>query len=154
MLAFASRASMYANVALGVVEAPVIRGSEASSQAREGHEIESSGLVSTTEEGGLRKEVGVSQGVVVGHDVGAIMGDTNGEVPPFWSSASFASATFNYLESVTIWPSNSLVLIVNSSVARAFSLRKASSRLYFKDIYRGLLHDVLVFLPLQGDILH
>ena len=108
----------------------------------------------TTEEGGIRKGVGVPQGFVVGHDFGASMGDTHGEVPAFWSSASYASATFNYLESVTIWPSSSQVLIVNSSVARAFFLRKASSRLYFKDIYRDLLHDFLVFLPLQGDILH
>jgi hypothetical protein len=50
------------------------------------------------EEGGVRKGVGVPLEFIAGHDVGARMGDTNGEVPAFWSSASFASATFNYLE--------------------------------------------------------
>jgi hypothetical protein len=90
--------------------------------------------VGADEEGGVRKGVGVPQGVVVGHVVGAIMGDTNGEVPAFWTSSSFASATFICLESVTIWYFNSLVLIVNLSIARAFSLRKASSRLDSKHI--------------------
>ncbi len=53
MLAFASRASMYSNVALGVVDAPVFRGSQTYSQAREGHKIESSGLVDAAQEGGV-----------------------------------------------------------------------------------------------------
>jgi len=88
MVAFASRASMYSNVALGVVKAPVFQGSQTSSQAREGHRIESNGLVGVAEEGGVRKRVDVPQGVVGGHDVGAIMGDTNEEVFAFWSSAS------------------------------------------------------------------
>ena len=52
MLAVASRASMYSNVALGLVEAPVFRSSQTSSQAR-GHGIESSGSVGTAEEGGV-----------------------------------------------------------------------------------------------------
>jgi len=124
MIAVASRASMYSNVAIGVVEAPVFRGSQTSSQDR-GHGIESSGSVGTAEKGGVRKGVGVPQGVLVGYDVGASMGDTNKEFPAFWSSATLVSATFNCLESVTMWSYNSVVLIVNSYVARAFSLRKS-----------------------------
>ena len=53
------------------------------------------------EEGGARQGVCVREEVVVGHGVGARMGDTNGYVPSFWSSAIFASATLNCLESVT-----------------------------------------------------
>jgi hypothetical protein len=102
--------------------------------------------VGTAEEGGVRKGVGVPQGVLVGYDVGASMGDTNEEVPAFWSSAILASATFNCLESVTIWYSSSLVLIVDSSVASAFSLRKASSRLDFKDIVVSCNMSSLFFL--------
>ena len=40
MLGVASRASMYSNVALGVVEALVFRGSQTPSQGREGQGIE------------------------------------------------------------------------------------------------------------------
>ena len=144
-LAVASRASMYSNVALGVVEASVCRGSQTSSQAR-GHEIESSGSVGTAEECGVRKRVGVPQGVLVGDYVGASMGDTNEEVRAFWSSATLASATFICLESVTICSSNSLLLIVNSSAPRAFSLRKASLRLESKDIVVCLNMSLFSFL--------
>ena len=55
MLALASRASMFSNVALGVIETPVFRGSQTSSQAREGHGIESSGSVGAAEDGGVKK---------------------------------------------------------------------------------------------------
>ncbi len=75
MLAVASRTSMYSNVALGVVEAPVFRGSQTFSQAR-GHGIESSGLVGTAEEGGVKKGVGVPQGVLVGYDVAVQVWET------------------------------------------------------------------------------
>ena len=53
MLAFAVRASMYSNGARSVVKAPVFRGSKTSSQAREGYEIELSGLVGAAEEDGV-----------------------------------------------------------------------------------------------------
>ncbi len=76
--------------------------SQTSSQVREGHGFESSGLVDTAEEGGVQKRVGVSQRVVVGLHAGARIGGTNKEVLAFWSSTSFASASFNCLEIVTM----------------------------------------------------
>ena len=103
MLAFASRASMYLNVALGVVGASVFPMSQTSSQARVFHGFESSrGLKGASEEGSARQGDGVPQGVVVGHDVGARMGDANEEVLVLWSSMSFASATLSCRESVTM----------------------------------------------------
>ena len=61
-----------------MVEAPVFRGSQTSSQVR-GHGIELSGSVGTAKEGGVRKGVCVPHEVLVGYDVGASMGDTNEE---------------------------------------------------------------------------
>ena len=87
---------------------------------RDKHGFESSGLVGVAEEGDVRKGVGVSQRVVVGHDDGARMGDKNGEVPAFWSSATFASEAFNCIESFkydTLVHSFSLTILLSRALS-------------------------------------